>query len=70
MKPGDLVRLNSEYIDHTNAGFNYDGGTGVIIADLTEADSCYGDDRLFRTMICGRIFLAFDYELEVINETG
>jgi len=69
MKPGDLVKLNYEYIDHTNAGFNHDGCTGIIIVDMTEADSCYGSDRLFKIMICDRIFHAFDYELEVISET-
>lgn len=64
MKPGDLVRLNREFAEDNFFG-SADlslGSIGVIIGNDPKGG--------LSVLIEGRMINMFEYELEVINESG
>lgn len=71
MKPGDLVRFRREYVEYDGADDpELTVAVGIIIDEKTDSLVIARSARLFEVMLNGRIIRAFDYEIEVIDETG
>lgn len=63
MKPGDLVRWKAEYIDEEDRDF-YREKVGLVISPYKDLPG------LFNVMLGGMLVGGFDYEMEVVDETG
>lgn len=70
MKPGDLVKFRREFVEYDGVDdTEHTDSVGIIISDETAMFDLLPDRQLFDIMINGRIIAAYNYELELIDES-
>jgi hypothetical protein len=70
MKPGDIVKFRREIVEYDGVDdTQLTNAVGIIISDETAMFDLLPDRQLFDVMIDGRIVAAYNYELELIDET-
>lgn len=70
MKPGDLVKFRREFVEYDGVDdTELTDSIGIIISDETGMFDLLPERQLFDIMINGRIIAAYNYELELIDES-